>query len=73
MSESVYYHTMLRDSVAFFLQHGETALHLAAKYNHSTVISMFASFKINMDVKGKVLLYCNGSFVNVLDPQMMNI
>lgn len=40
------------------LQHGETALHLAAKYNHSTVISVFASFKINVDIVGKVCAPC---------------
>ena len=39
------------------LQHGETALHLAAKYNHSTVISVFASFKINLNIRGKVHIY----------------
>ena len=38
------------------LQHGETALHLAAKYNHSTVISVFATFKINLNIRGKVRL-----------------
>ena len=37
-----------------FLQHGETAIHLAAKYNHPTVISVFVSFKVNVDTRGKV-------------------
>lgn len=35
-------------------QHGETALHLVAKYNHANVITAFAAFKISMDIRGKV-------------------
>ena len=35
-------------------QHGETALHLIAKYNHANVIAPFAAFKVNMDIRGKV-------------------
>lgn len=40
--------------VIFFLQHGETALHLVAKYNHPGVISAFGTFKVPMDIRGKV-------------------
>ena len=38
----------------YFLQHGETALHLVAKYNHPGVISAFNTFKVPMDIRGKV-------------------
>ena len=44
------------DTVMFFfhVQHGETAIHLVAKYNHANVIAAFASFKVNVNIGGKV-------------------
>ena len=40
--------------IVIFLQHGETALHLVAKYNHASVVSAFGVFKIPVDLRGKV-------------------
>lgn len=63
MRVHVLIHHIERGIVLFLPQHGETALHLAAKYNHSTVISVLASFKVNMDVRGKVYMkYCDTIF-----------
>ena len=38
----------------FSPQHGETALHLVAKYDHASVIALFAAFKVPMNARGKV-------------------
>ena len=40
--------------LCFHIQHGETAIHLVAKYNHANVIAAFASFKVNVNIGGKV-------------------
>ena len=37
------------------MQHGETAIHLVAKYNHASVVAAFASFKVNVNIVGKVM------------------
>ena len=53
------------DSVAFvsvYCQHGETALHLVAKYNHDAVVPVFAAFRVNMDAKGKVRMILHKLF-----------
>lgn len=39
------------------IQHGETAIHLVAKYNHANVVAAYASFKINVNIVGKVRSY----------------
>ena len=40
--------------MSVYCQHGETALHLVAKYNHDAVVPVFAVFRVNMDARGKV-------------------
>ena len=46
---SIFFHV-----ISFHVQHGETAIHLVAKYNHANVIAAFASFKVNVNIGGKV-------------------
>ena len=38
------------------IQHGETAIHLVAKYNHANVVAAYASFKVNVNIVGKVYI-----------------
>lgn len=53
--------------LCFHIQHGETAIHLVAKYNHANVIAAFASFKVNVNIGGKVTHTHTHARISVLD------
>ena len=40
------------------MQHGEAALHLAAKYDHASVITTLAGTKMDVNIRGKVTGVC---------------
>ena len=52
LSVSVFLSVSLSPSL--FLQHEEAAIHLVAKYDHSHVVPVFATAKVDLDIKGKV-------------------
>ena len=40
-------------------QHGESALHLAAKYDHPNVVTTLAGTKMDVNMRGKVRYMAN--------------